>query len=359
MLRSAETQSAHPPSRHAADRDAPSSAPTRPAPSPRLAQLSAFINSSPRPALRSSRALTPAAHSGQPPVQRVLSKDEFTQVQTLAQQIMERYPPAQYHYLGLGKSPTPVMAYLQAYGERQPGISATNMPLSKFGHRSDSMSAAERRVVDGAALNAEQRGRLWDHFDRFVPGPGALQGKSILLIDLVQTGKSLVATQRHLEEYLLQRSGGNSWLAYLCGCLPCCRPAPPPAVISLPLALAEQQVGGTKRTMDDLGLSARALMIPGSTEEPDSLAARMGGEKYKPIAEYPHDFKISAADRPASRDIQRDPRGDYATLQREFAAFMAEEAPVVRLLEGSHAIEMVERKEQETVRLLASSSEEV
>ena len=285
-------------------------------------------------------------------VQRILTQEEFDQVQELARDIMRTYPPDRYHYLGLGKSPTAVMAFLQEYGSRA-NISATNMPLSKFGHSVSSMSRAESKVAEGAPLNAEQRQRLWDHFDRFVPTVSDLEGKDILLIDLVQSGKSLVATQRHLEQYLSERyhgTGATGMMFSLLSTLSCFPEAP--KVAALPLAIAEQQVGGTKKVMDSMGLTAKAMMIPGNLDTNTSLAARMGGEDYKPQAEYPDDFKISAPNKPKTNNIKRDPRGEYAKLRNEFARFLTYNAPVVGLMEGGEALSRVERNEQATERLL-------
>ncbi|MBI1395207.1 MAG: hypothetical protein GC151_04435 [Betaproteobacteria bacterium] len=288
-----------------------------------------------------------------------LSGEEYEQVKAIALQIMRRYPPGRYHYLGLGKSPTPVMAFLQEFASRASlDLDASSMPLSKFGHRTGSMTGAERRVVDGPELDAEQRERLWEHFDAFVPSPGSLEGKDIVLIDLVQTGKSLVATQRHLEEYLNERYLGTgatglffSALAAT-GCLPS-----PPRVEALPLAIQEQQVEGTRKVMDSLGLSDRALMIPGSLDDPGSLAAGMGGEKYKPRAEYPADFKISAPERPRTGDIRRDPEGEYDALRREFAAFMQRDAPIVELMRGDRSVERLQDRVSDTEQLLSRHDE--
>lgn len=281
----------------------------------------------------------------------VLSEDELKQVGMLARNIMKKYPPDQYHYLGLGKSPTPVMAFLQAYGERvNPLVSATNMPLSKFGHRMSGMSSAERRVISGNELNEEQRNRLWEHFDNFVPGPDELEGKSILLIDLVQSGKSLVATQRHLEQYLKERYHGSGVTGMYFGLLSAfsCFPSVP-QVEALPLAIEEQQVGGQKEVMDSLGLTAKAMMIPGKLSEENSLAARMGGEKYKPRAEFPDDFKISADSQPKTKDIRKDPRGEFAKMKSEFLTFLQ---PTIRLIEGEKSTELIEEKIDETEQLL-------
>ncbi|SKA09842.1 hypothetical protein [Sediminibacterium ginsengisoli] len=312
-----------------------------------------------KPAVAGQQQLTrPTVQlQAEPVVQREdISQGEYDQVKQVALQIMEQYPPDKYHYLGLGKSPTPVIAFLQSYGTvtRNPMVSATNMPLSKFDHRSSSMSRAEKGVVNGAELNADQKERLSDHFDRFVmSNEEIVEGKSILLIDFVQSGRSLVATQRHLQEYLKKRYHGSGFTGLTFGILSALKCFPsPPKVEALPLAIQEQQVGGTKRTMDSLGLSGKAIMLPGEFEEENSLSARMGAEKYKSRAEYPDDFKISAPERPVTDNIRRDPRGEYQKMLSEFNTFMRQDGDLVRFIEGKDAVEELSDQVDETHVLL-------
>ena len=291
----------------------------------------------------------------QPVVQREITGEEYVQVKEVAKQIMMQYPPDKYHYIGLGKSPTPVIAFMQSYGSVVNNlVSAHNMPLSKFGHRTSGMSRAERNVVGGTELDAEQKERLSDHFDNFILDHDDIaQGKSILLIDFVQTGKSLIATQRNLQEYLENRYLGKGITKMMFSILSALRCFPSmPKVEALPLAIEEQQVGGTKTTMDSLGLSDKAIMLPGSLDDEGSLAARMGGEMYKGRAEYPDDFKISAEDRPETKDIRHDPRKEYARMRAEFNEFMLHDASLVRLLEGPEAIDDLNERESEIQLLI-------
>jgi hypothetical protein len=284
--------------------------------------------------------------------------------------IMERFPPEKYHYLGLGKSPTPVIAFLQAYGERidpLDPIEASNMPLSKFSPVTSGMSSDQRKYVGGGELDAEQRGRLWDHFDAFVPHGPDSSGKAILLIDHVQTGKSLFATQKHLQDYLYARyagSGATGLLFSVLGALGCVPSAP--AVETLPLAIAEEQdpKGGNKKTMDALGLSARAEMLPGKLEAPDSpealssLATLMGGEHFKPAAEYPADFKITAEDKPRTESNVRDPRGLYEQLKGQIRTFIANDGELVGLMQGEAQLDAVEEKAPLLAGIIIDSDED-
>lgn len=109
---------------------------------------------------------------------------DFDQVQTVAEAVMAQYPPDQYHYIGLGKSPTPIIAFVQAYGETADmDISASNLPLSKFSHKIDRMSPAEEADA-GPALDREQNVRLQAHFERFVPLASDLKGKKFCSLTL-------------------------------------------------------------------------------------------------------------------------------------------------------------------------------
>jgi hypothetical protein len=292
--------------------------------------------------------------------QRTLARDitpeEYERIKTIAEQVLQRFPPTQYRYVGLGKSPTPVLAFLQSYGERvNTDVQAMNMPLSKFGHRTEDMSSGERMFVDGAPLTDEQRGRLWQHFDRFIGNFDRLEDpKGIVLIDHVESGKSLFASARHLEQYLSERYyGTTSPLFWNLMSMTCCGPPRAPTVEMLPLAIAEQQgTKGNKKAMQALGLTEKALMLPGTLADKSSLAARMGGEHYKKTAEYPEDFKISAPEQPKTEDIQHDPKELYAQLRQELNTFINRDGDLVKAFRGEETIVHLEEQTSEAEGLL-------
>ncbi|MFE8950537.1 hypothetical protein [Streptomyces sp. NPDC007856] len=120
----------------------------------------------------------------------------------LSSRITEEFPPEQYFYLGLGRSPVPVVAALQASGH-----DADSIPLSSFragpaDRRSILSETFDRRGF--APLTPQQQDLLYAHFDEFVL-PHTRHDKSILLIDYSQSALSLFSAQHHLDEYFRAR----------------------------------------------------------------------------------------------------------------------------------------------------------
>lgn len=120
-----------------------------------------------------------------------LAPDEYDELRVLSVDILKRFPPDQYYYLGLGRSPTLVMAFLS---EATQGTTA-NLPLSEV-----------KKVplqMDRLGIPLEKiKPKLFEHFSRFVPAPESLDGRKILLIDFVDSGDSLALTYEWLREYL-------------------------------------------------------------------------------------------------------------------------------------------------------------
>jgi hypothetical protein len=104
----------------------------------------------------------------------------------IAEEIVQKYPPSEFVYVGVGRSPTPVTAYLK---EAYPG-SAVNVPFSR---------PSQTNVVTKEELQARVRAL----FDRFLKNEGVLkQGKKILLIDFSYHGQSLNMVNQFLNWYL-------------------------------------------------------------------------------------------------------------------------------------------------------------
>ncbi|MFJ9443427.1 hypothetical protein ACIRRH_16370 [Kitasatospora sp. NPDC101235] len=134
-------------------------------------------------------------------------------VERTARLVVEKYPPTEYFYLGLGRSPAGVVAYLH---ESDHG--AMSMPLSSFRPRpQDPMAVAGWGLVDGLGRpNPVPSERQLDHlklaFDTELGSLTAdvLRGRKVLMIDYVQGAQSLVAAQHYVQEYLRSRSDLDS-----------------------------------------------------------------------------------------------------------------------------------------------------
>lgn len=123
---------------------------------------------------------------------------EFKDTQRIVREIRDLYPERAHIYIGLGRSPTPFMAYLKILGLRN----VFNVPLSSMrSHPNrENMPHALRRRYESPLGPALQE-RLWEHFERFLPPGETLEGRKIVLIDYAQSGSSLVSAQHYISEF--------------------------------------------------------------------------------------------------------------------------------------------------------------
>ncbi|MFA6003162.1 MAG: hypothetical protein WC881_03755 [Elusimicrobiota bacterium] len=123
---------------------------------------------------------TPAAFDFEP--------GEYELFQDMAAEILQRFPPQRYYYVGVGRSPTVLLDILRAL---DPAI-AGQLPAGKATH-----ARAEYIVGESAQ-------QMQAHLSRFLPDPEALGGRKLLLIDHVESGLGL----KHVRE-LVARSWGE------------------------------------------------------------------------------------------------------------------------------------------------------
>lgn len=112
---------------------------------------------------------------------------EYEEVRNLVMEMVKRYPPSQYHYVGLGRSPTPVMALVRALG-----ASTSNVPLSAFRY-------GEKTKPD---LTKEKYSQLSSHFGHYLPKKEELGSKKLLVLDNAQSGASLVAGHKYMKKFM-------------------------------------------------------------------------------------------------------------------------------------------------------------
>lgn len=139
-----------------------------------------------------------------------IGKNEFENIKSVSESILSKYPKNEYVYVGLDRSPTPIIAYLQT----EDGTLVRNLPLSGI---SDTQPIGETSILpvrDGSTRlkdpGASQRAAVFARFEEFIPKDSELQGRSkILLIDFVREGSGagipLVFTQKWLQSYLEDR----------------------------------------------------------------------------------------------------------------------------------------------------------
>jgi hypothetical protein len=126
--------------------------------------------------------------------------------------IMTRYPPTEYLYVGVGRSPTLFIALMKAtLGDS----AAINIPLSDMGNFkpgaysqgvSSSSFGENPKPIDYERLTA----RLRKHLDHYFPTPAEIAGKKVLLVDFASSGQGIVNTRREIAAYFVARDGAKS-----------------------------------------------------------------------------------------------------------------------------------------------------
>ena len=114
-----------------------------------------------------------------------LIENNYEEIKLLVYRLVSEYPPPHYLYVGVGRSPTPLIAFLQAIDSKV----AINFPLSFF--RKD----AERDYIGEKNLKILHR-----HFEEFF-GRYRKKGKVIVFIDYVISGATLFSVQKHYQNF--------------------------------------------------------------------------------------------------------------------------------------------------------------
>jgi len=129
-----------------------------------------------------------------------ITPPEFAEMQRVTDALLTRFPPDTHIYVGLGRSPAPIMAMLEAKGIR----GTHSLPLSSF------RSHPESRNWWGYTWTyAGYAGRLRDslvdklfrHFAHFLPNIAQLGQKNLVIMDYSESGLSLASAHSYLREY--------------------------------------------------------------------------------------------------------------------------------------------------------------
>jgi hypothetical protein len=125
-----------------------------------------------------------------------ISAAEFQFIERVAKNIQKSFPAEKYYYVGLGRSPTPIIAYLQLEN-----LSADHLPAT-------SVKWASRFEW----FKPEESENIRAHFERFLPSSAELKGRKILLIDHVESGLGLKKVRSYIrgffgEKYPLESLG--------------------------------------------------------------------------------------------------------------------------------------------------------
>ena len=117
---------------------------------------------------------------------------EFEEIQSVSEEIMTKFPPNQYFYVGVGRSPTPFMAYIQAIDP----TASVNIPISSFRARLTGASSSYHHP-----LSLEHEAKLNRHFMKLL-NLEQIGNRKILLIDFSERGDTLISLNQYLSKYL-------------------------------------------------------------------------------------------------------------------------------------------------------------
>ncbi|UYM16569.1 hypothetical protein [Endozoicomonas euniceicola] len=127
----------------------------------------------------------------------------LAELEQFAKKIANLFPPDEYLYIGIGRSPAPVIAWLQAKGQRADTI---QIPLSNF-------KLCQRVYGNGISFpefpSDYSRVKLFRHFDRYLRTNPGFQ-KKWLVIDVAESGNTLRSAGFALKEYAHERGLDNS-----------------------------------------------------------------------------------------------------------------------------------------------------
>ncbi|MDR3606261.1 MAG: hypothetical protein P4M08_02645 [Oligoflexia bacterium] len=161
-------------------------------------------DSCPTPNFRAFRELREKSISGFHAPDWVASVDpeEYQEIRDLSLKIFTHFPPDKHQFIGVGRSPTPILAFLQAC----PGVLAMNLPLSQFRFAKYAVPSQENQNGSTYARPNHARSDLDQHFDRFLLWKIRSGPEKWVLIDFSQKGHTLASLFPRLESYLRRRS---------------------------------------------------------------------------------------------------------------------------------------------------------
>lgn len=124
------------------------------------------------------------------PIYILEEESQYKAIRNFCLNILKKYPPEKFFYVGIGRSPTPLMSCLDGLN-----IPYKNVPVSDL--RRDNFEAVPK---------AKMQEFMHQVFDRYFPGKEEVGGKKVLMLDFVYNGKTLVRTNEYLDSYM-KKSG--------------------------------------------------------------------------------------------------------------------------------------------------------
>ncbi len=127
-------------------------------------------------------------------VRTILNEEVFQSIKQITSLIRNDCIAPECIVIGLGRSPAPIMAYLEVIDPE----STIDLPLSSFKYAVNSQQAATLQLK---ALSETDQEKLFNYFDSMIIKNLNASTTKILLIDFATTGQSLYSAQSFLEKY--------------------------------------------------------------------------------------------------------------------------------------------------------------
>jgi hypothetical protein len=243
------------------------------------------------------------------------SKEEYETIRDTSLEITQKF--TNYYYLGVGRSPTPIIAFLQNYLGHE---HASNLPLSNFRaisqgkppSISDDLWGTKGKLY--APVTHDEELRLFRHFDIFFPKDPEIQNKKVLLIDYVTYGGSIIAAKQALRSYLKAR-GRNCKLEIL--------------------VLSQRN---RRLLIEEIEKWAHSKLNFIEFKSDNKLVQRFFNEHYDSLAEYP--TFIVRPNRSGQKIIDSEtliPRSEYTDFSNSLATEMKRQGDFPKKTSPSHA----------------------
>ncbi len=129
-----------------------------------------------------------ASGSGHIPI---FEEGEYESIRDASLKIIYKYPPAHHFYLGIGRSPTPLIRFFHELGLRN--------------HQSIPLSQLRVLTVYKPQQLKEIESKYFQHFDNVLK-LGLIRNKTLVLIDYVDSGDSLQIAKLFLSDYFKSKS---------------------------------------------------------------------------------------------------------------------------------------------------------
>lgn len=111
----------------------------------------------------------------------------YGEIKSTSLNILRKYPPDQYYYVGIGRSPVPIVAFFEELGIK--GVST--IPIS----------AMRKLDKESAPAKAALQSRIKAHLNQWFPSKKELAGRKVLLLDYASSADGIIAVTREISDF--------------------------------------------------------------------------------------------------------------------------------------------------------------